>query len=140
MRIERSDFKYIDTYQVHWIDMDVANHVNNLVYMKWAETLRMKFFEEIKINTSFSKGSIGPILGAQTCKYIYPMRYPDRAIVGLKIQSIDADRFVILSAVFSEKHDRIAAWSTHDIIPYDYGKLSKVMMPKHWTEAINSYL
>jgi len=140
MRIEVSDFKYTDTYQVHWIDMDIAKHVNNLVYMKWAETLRMNFFDEINIDSSFVKGTIGPILGAQYCKYIFPMRYPDNAITGLKIQSISEDKFVILSAVFSEKHERIAAWSTHDIIPYDYGALSKVKMPNHWTKAIQSYL
>ena len=140
MRIELSDFKYTDTYQVHWIDMDVANHVNNLVYMKWSETLRMKFFDELNIDSSFAKGTIGPILGAQYCKYIFPMTYPDNAITGLKIQSISEDKIVILSAVFSEKHERIAAWSTHDIIPYDYGALSKVKMPNHWTKAIQSYL
>ena len=84
MRIEVSDFKYTDTYQVHWIDMDIAKHVNNLVYMKWAETLRMNFFDEINIDSSFVKGTIGPILGAQYCKYIFPMRYPDNAITGKK--------------------------------------------------------
>jgi acyl-CoA thioester hydrolase len=139
MRLELSDFNFLDKYQVHWIDMDVANHVNNLVYLKWTETLRMKFFEEIKMDTSFSKGSIGPILGAQTCKYIFPMRYPDTAIVGLKIQSISIDRFVILSAVFSEKHDRIATYSTHEAIPYDYGKLTKVDMPNSWNESLKLY-
>ena len=99
MKLELSDFLCKEKYPVHWGELDAAKHVNNLVYLKWTETLRVKFCESIGIDTSFDSGTTGIILGAQYCKYIFPMRFPDNAIVGLKVQSIESDRFLILPAV-----------------------------------------
>ena len=139
MKLELSDFLYKEKYPVHWGELDAAKHVNNLMYLKWTETLRVKFCESIGIDTSFDSGTTGIILGAQYCKYIFPMRFPDNAIVGLKVQSIESDRFTILSGIFSEKHERIAAWSTHDIIAYDYGDLKKVEVPDSWKNELKKY-
>ena len=136
MKLELSDFYYTEKYPVHWGELDAAKHVNNLVYLKWTETLRVNFCDKIGIDTSFDPGSIGIILGAQYCKYIFPMRFPDTAVVGLKI---DLDRFTVLSGIFSEKHNRIAAWSTHNIIAYDYGKFKKVDLPENWKIQLSEY-
>ena len=139
MRLQLSDFIFQEKYPVHWGELDAAKHVNNLVYLKWTETLRVNFCDHLGIDTSFDAGTVGIILGAQYCKYIYPMRFPDTAIVGLKIQSIEPDRFTVLSGIFSEKHQRIAAWSTHDVIAYDYGALNKVDLPEEWKKQLSNY-
>ena len=59
-----------------WGDMDSAKHVNNLVYLKWAETSRILLFDKM-MDTSF-EGEEGPILGWQDCKYIFPMTFQIR--------------------------------------------------------------
>jgi acyl-CoA thioester hydrolase len=136
MKLTLDLFKIIEKYPVHWGDMDSANHVNNLIYLRWAESARIKYFEKMEMDTSFSSGGTGPILGWQECKYIFPMTYPDTAIVGARTVEIKEDRFFIECAIFSEKHNRIAAISKQSIIPYSYGELKKVEMPDPWLEEI----
>jgi len=66
--------------------MDSAKHVNNLIYLKWTETSRILLFTQM-MDTSFD-GKEGPILGWQDCKYIFPMTYPDTALVSTWVSEV----------------------------------------------------
>jgi acyl-CoA thioester hydrolase len=125
------------SYPVHWGDMDAARHVNNLVYMRWGESARLSYFEQMGMDVSFSLGSVGPILGWQDCKYIFPMTYPDTAIVGVRTFEIKSDRFILECSVVSEQHHKIAAIMQQSIIAYDYSSLMKAPLPAAWLSAID---
>ena len=113
-----------------WGDMDSANHVNNLVYLRWTETSRIKMFEKF-MDTSF-KGTTGPILGWHDCKYILPLTYPDQVLVTARIAEIREDRFIIQSKIYSLDKHKLSAISNQSIIPYDYVKLEKTSLPREW--------
>ena len=117
-----------------WGDMDSAKHVNNLIYLKWAETSRILIFEKM-MDTSF-EGKEGPILGWQDCKYIFPMTFPDTALVTCHVSEIKEDRFMMVSKIFSIKHSRIAAISNQSIVPYDYENLKKIGIPATWVPKL----
>jgi acyl-CoA thioester hydrolase len=136
MKEELKKYPVIIELPVQWGEMDVAAHVNNLVYMRWTESARIRYFEEMKMDISFSYGDAGPILGWQDCKYIFPMTYPDTAIIGVRTLEVNDVFLLMETAVFSEKHQRIAAISKQKIVPYSYKKLKKIEMPEAWKEGI----
>ncbi len=136
MKITRQDFSTLHRFPVHWGDMDSAQHVNNLVYLRWAETARVLYFGSIGVNTSFSPGDTGAILAWQDCKYTFPMTYPDTALVGTRTVEIKADRFTMETAIFSERYERLAAVTRQVIVPYDYGALKKAPLPPQWVARI----
>ncbi len=119
---------------VLWGDMDMARHVNNLVYLKWTETARVRLFENM-METGFNN-EMGPILAWQDCKYIYPMTYPDTALVTCAVKEILVDRFILESQIYSTTHMRIAAISLQSIIPYNYVELKKIPLPALWSEKL----
>ena len=133
---ELHKYALIREYEVHWGDMDAANHVNNTVYLRWAESVRIEYFAAMGMDISFSGIDVGPILGWLDCKYIFPITYPDWAVVGARTIEIKEDRFIMECAIFSKKHARIAAISKQSIIPYSYGDLVKVDIPENWLESI----
>jgi len=135
-RITLSDYSTIYEFEVLWGDLDAANHVNNLTYMKWTESARILYFNKIGIDTSFRSDEAGPILGWQDCKYIFPMIFPDKAIVGVKTTEILNDKFIMQCGVFSKTHNRIAAISSQSIVPYSYTTSKKADIPTHWIENI----
>ncbi len=120
---------------VAWGDMDAAAHVNNTVYLKWGETARIAYFEAAGIDIGF-KSAAGPILAWQDCKYIFPMTFPDTAVVGIRCTEIQSDRLFFEAAMFTEKHGRIAAINKFCIVPYDFQKLVKVEIPEAWLRGI----
>jgi len=136
MKEELEKYKVVTRLPIQWADMDAAQHVHNAMYLQLAEAGRITYAAKVGIDLTFKK--IGPILGWQDCKYIFPITYPDTAIIGARVVEILEDRFLIEIAVFSEKHQRIAALSKQQIIPYNYAELKKVPMPQQWIEGIKN--
>ena len=136
MRITLQDFTVKAEFPTHWGDMDSARHINNLIYLWWAETVRVIYFEAMGMSVAFAGEDAGAILGWQDCKYIYPMVHPDTAVVGVRTHEIRDDRFVLQTAIFSKEHDRIAAVTHQSIVPYSYASLKKVPLPEAWLTGI----
>ena len=136
MIISLESYKIKEKYPIHWGDMDAAQHVNNLMYLRWAESARIAYFKAMGITTSFAGSQTGAILGWQECKYIFPITFPDNVIVGIRCFEILEDRFKLECGIFSERHNRLAAISRQDIIPYSYSELKKVELPKAWRDQL----
>lgn len=122
---------------VQWGDMDAAQHVNNIIYLRWTESSRIEYFRLMGIDDTF-QSEAGPILGWHDCKYIFPLTYPDTAIVTCRVSEVRQDRIILLSHIYSMKHQRLAAISTQAIIPYDYTNFRKTAIPLMWKEAVKA--
>jgi acyl-CoA thioester hydrolase len=131
-----SDFPINVSIPVQWGDMDAAQHVNNTVYLRWAETGRIHFFDTITEGFSLVGDEVGVILGYQDCKYIFPVTYPDTVCIGMKMGEIKQDRFMLLVHIFSEKYQRLAAISNQTIVTYNYKALCKIDIPARFLEAL----
>ena len=130
-------FPIITEFPVQWGEMDAARHVNNAVYIRWGESARIAYFDQMGLDNSFAS-KFGPILGWQDCKYIFPVTYPDTVSVGVKVTEIREDRFFLECHIFSHQHQRLAAINKNSIIPYDYHELKKVPIPEEWLEKIKN--
>ena len=129
------EFPSVVELPVQWGEMDAAKHVNNSVYIRWGESARIAYFDKMNLDNSFTE-QIGPILGWQDCKYIFPVTYPDTISIGVKTVEIKADRFFVECHMFSHKHQRIVAINKNSIIAYDYHNLKKAALPKEWINKI----
>ncbi|MFT4565297.1 MAG: acyl-CoA thioester hydrolase [Saprospiraceae bacterium] len=121
----------VEEYLIHWGDMDAAQHVNNLIYLRWCESARISYFKAIGIDTSFTD-NVGPILGWMDAKYIRPLTFPDQVIVTTSTIEIKSDRLVLEGRVYSQTVGKLAFISKQEIIPYDYKSLCKAETPTNW--------
>ena len=120
---------------VQWGEMDSFDHVNNIVYFRYFESVRIAYFQEMQIIGEHAQ-PIAPILGATSCKFVYPLTFPDTVRVGASISSVAEDRFVMEYAVFSQRHQRLAAKGSGRIVSYNYETKAKVLLPETWKAAI----
>ncbi|MCP9770874.1 acyl-CoA thioesterase [Lacihabitans sp. LS3-19] len=123
--------------QVQWGEMDAAQHVNNVNYLRWAETARIGFFEKLNVLDLDFK-ILGIILAWQDCKYIFPIKFPDTAILTYDITSVFNDRIHGECKIYSKTNNKIAAISKSTVMAYDYNKLAKAEIPTEWKEQIIS--
>ena len=131
------EFPSVIDLPVQWGEMDAAKHVNNSVYIRWGESARIAYFDKMNLDNSFTE-QIGPILGWQDCKYIFPVTYPDTISIGVKTVEIKADRFFVECHMFSHNHQRIVAINKNSIIAYDYHNLKKAELPEEWINKIST--
>jgi acyl-CoA thioester hydrolase len=114
---------------VAWGEMDAMGHVNNIIYFRYFETVRIEYFNRLNMIDYARESGIGPILASTECRFKMPLQYPDTVIVGTKILSMEKDRFVMGYEVFSTRHKRIAADGEGVVVTYDYRNNRKVLIP-----------
>jgi acyl-CoA thioester hydrolase len=125
-----SEYPVLIEIPIEWGDMDAFQHVNNKVYFKHFESARISYFEKLDFLEVMARTGIGPILAATQCRYKVPLTYPDHVSVGAKVDTIEADRFLMKYAVASQKLNKIAAVGEGLIVTFDYRNNQKAPVPE----------
>lgn len=121
---------------VAWGEMDALGHVNNIIYFRYFECARAKYFDAMGVWDYMNKHGIGMILHSTSCRFRKPVTYPDTISAGTRATEIGEDRFVMEYAVYSHAMNAIAAEGSGVIVVYDYNKNQKCPMPVELREAI----
>ncbi|EPS33660.1 hypothetical protein PDE_08622 [Penicillium oxalicum 114-2] len=128
-------------HNVVWGEMDVMGHVNNVTYVRYAESARVNWTRNIGMhidaanrekwfNLLNSRG-IGLILRSIKVDYKFPMTFPDKITVYQKlVHNPDSalssqSAFQLQVMILSEARQRPAARCHEDIVTYDYRKQRK---------------
>jgi acyl-CoA thioester hydrolase len=121
---------------IAWGDMDAFQHVNNRVYFKHFESVRMAYLEKIGFLETMKRTHIGPILASTQCKFKIPLTYPDHVTVGAKVCTLEKDRFTMEYAVISHNHRKIAAVGDGVLVTFDYKNNIKAAIPEDIRQRI----
>ncbi len=128
-KINPKEWTTVCPVQVRWGDMDSFQHVNNTIYFKYFETVRIKYFEEIKWMEMMGGTGIGPILAHTSCQFILPLTYPDDLYVGIRATKMGNSSIIHEYAVYSEKIG-LAAKGDGVVVCYDFNKNEKTPFPE----------
>lgn len=125
---------------VQWGDMDVAQHINNVVYLRYFENVRIAFFNQIGFMDFIGDDGIGPILAEVTCQYKVPLTFPDTIKITARIlaDSFTEYGFTMQHLVFSEKLQRVTTEGTSRIVCYNYKSKQKALITTELREKMNS--
>jgi acyl-CoA thioester hydrolase len=115
---------------VEWEDMDAFQHVNNKVYFKYFEKIRIDFFETKGLLELMTDKQLGPILASTQCRFKVPLTYPDQIVIGTYLTDFKSDRFLMNYAVYSLQHNKVAAEGDGAIVCYDYKEGKKAAIPE----------
>lgn len=138
IRDEQTQFPVLLELPVQWGEMDAAGHVNNLIYLQWFESARAEYFTRLGQDIVFNEaGGPGFILAKQSCKYLFPVTYPDTVTVGVRVTEINEDRFTMHCKIWSGRHQRLVAIANGVIVTFDYHKREKTEVPAHLKKMIH---
>ncbi len=121
-----------------WSDMDSYQHINNAVYFRYFEDVRIAYFEKVGVNEYKEKTEIGPILASTTCDFRAPLTFPDTIHVATVIEDIQRNRFKMKYLVYSERLNKIAAEGEGLIVYYDYQRERSCEIPEIILSSINA--
>ncbi|TVY16969.1 hypothetical protein LARI1_G006646 [Lachnellula arida] len=143
-------------HKVVWGEQDSMSHVNNVTYVRWAESARVNWTNNYAVHfdpshrrewaeLSMPKG-VGMILKSIRTDYKFswflmieqPMTYPDHISVFHKLRSMPKatdSHFVLDVMIMSELRQRPAARCVEDIVVYDYKKGQKTPLPPFMMDA-----
>jgi acyl-CoA thioester hydrolase len=114
---------------VAWGEMDALNHVNNTVYFKYFESARLAYMESIEGWGILREQGMVSVLASTSARFKVPLTYPDTIDVGARVTEIAEDRFEMQYAVYSHRHQRIAAQGQALVVTIDRESGRKTPIP-----------
>ena len=123
---------------VAWGEMDSFQHVNNIFYFRYFESVRMHYLGLVGALDYLKDHNVGPILGSTNCKFILPLKYPDKITVGTKIdlQTLALDKFDMEYVIFAHNLKKVCAVGNSLVVYYNYNKLTRTPIPEGIRQAI----
>jgi acyl-CoA thioester hydrolase len=115
---------------VAWGEMDAMQHLNNIVYLRYFESVRIAYFDRLGWMVLREQTGIGPILASIQCKFKLPLTYPDTVSVGTRIPRIEHDRFSMEYWIVSHRLQKIAAEGDGVVVSFNYRENKKAPLPE----------
>ncbi|MCC6401098.1 MAG: acyl-CoA thioesterase [Flavobacteriales bacterium] len=113
---------------VAWGEQDLFGHVNNVVYFRWMESVRMHFLDRIGALRSHAEQGIGVILASTTCDFKRPVHWPAALHIRTGAVHVGTTSFT-LAYRLTDADGTVLAEGTSVQVMYDYTKGRKVPIP-----------
>ena len=122
---ELAHYPIIHRQPIHWGEMDAFNHLNNVVYYRYAELARIAYLQAL----GMFDGSMVTVLAQSSCQYLRPVTYPDTLLLGVHCQRLGNTSIVMEYSYYSCAQKMIVA--TADAVIVRLNSAGKDKLP--WT-------
>ena len=112
---ELSHYPIIHHQPIHWGEMDAFNHLNNVVYYRYAESARIGYLQAL----GMFDGNMVTVLAQSSCQYLRPVTYPDTLLLGVRCQRLGNTSIVIEYSYYSCAQELIVATADAVIVRLD---------------------
>jgi len=131
------DFPLIMQFSVPFADVDMMQHVNNVAYIRWLETIRAEYFAQV-MRTPIN-GDHGMIQATINFTYERQLSYREQIAVGCKIPRIGNKSFDFYYEVWSETYRQRAAHGITAMVAFDFSSNRTIAVPRTWRESVAAY-
>jgi acyl-CoA thioester hydrolase len=125
---------------VAWGELDALGHVNNTVYLRWFENVRISWFERIGMAALFvpqgERSGMGPILARIECDYRLPVEFPDVIWASARCLELGRSSLTLQTRIWSERRAAIVAEGGVVMVMYDYAAQRSAPIPEAVRAAI----
>jgi acyl-CoA thioester hydrolase len=117
------------TLPVQWGDQDALQHVNNTVFFRWFESVRIAYWGRTGMDTRMRETRVGPIMAAVACDFRRQVTYPDTVLVGARVARIGRTSVAMEYAAVSASARAVAAEGRSTVVVFDYNAGTPVPVP-----------
>lgn len=123
---------------VAWGEMDAFAHVNNVAFLRWVESGRIRYFELAGVMERHQSEGIGPILARTEIDYRLPVTYPDTVRVEVSAVRLGNSSFDLRYRVTSSAQQAVVAEALTVIVMFDYRNGRKVPLDETLRQRLTS--
>jgi len=129
-------FPVIISFPLHWGDQDAMGHVNNVIYLRWAESSRIEYLSRLDVWHGSTTEKAGPIVASISCDFRLPLTYPDTVYVGGTITAMGNSSFKMAHRIVSGNRGAVAADLDSTLVWFDYRAGKSLALPPKVRKAI----
>ena len=125
---------------VAWGDMDAFAHVNNTVYLRWFESVRIAYFLAVGLLDRMESDGVGPILARATIDFRKPATFPDRIVVSARVPELRNTSFTMAYRATSHAHDgAVVAEGDSVVVMVNYRTGEKIPLTNEVRARVAAY-
>lgn len=128
MQHSESLFPVTLTLRIDWSEMDEFRHVNNVMFMKYIQSARVNYWQEVGIYDLFQTAKKGPMVLSLNCRFIKPLYYPGQVTIKTSTTSIHKTSFHLTHLLYNEL-DECVAEAMDVLVMYDFEAGHKIHLP-----------
>ncbi|NTU81051.1 MAG: acyl-CoA thioesterase [Chloroflexales bacterium] len=126
-------FPYVHWEEVHFRDLDLLGHANNVVYASWLESARIRYYLDLM---DLPLEEMGLILAELTLTYKSPAYFGDRLGIGVRVGTIGSKSFMMDHVIAREGDEAVIATAKTVLVSYDYKLGSTVSVPEEFRRRV----
>ena len=117
--------KSIHNIILDWSEIDMFGHINNVMYFKYIQSARVKFWEEVGLMASYREKGLGATLASVGIKFKKELHYPGEVRIETETSFIKTTSFGLKHSLYNLQNELVAE-GEDVIVVYDYRTSSKV--------------
>ena len=130
-------FPLIMRFTVPFSDCDMLQHVNNVAYIRWCETVRTEYFARVMRSDITSER--GMIQANIHFTYERQIGYREAIVIGVKVARIGNKSLDYGYEIWSETHNHRAAHGTTTVVAFDFVNHRTIEIPQTWRDAVAAF-
>ena len=134
----KQHYPFCTELKVYWNDLDSNDHVNNVVYYRYSEQLRVEFLHHIFFDAS--RVNFNQVLAESSCRYLLPINYPDTLVLGLYIKHVGDSQSIHHHGIYSTEQQTLVATGTARLVNINPETGKKKTMSAELKTAMQPYL
>ena len=96
--------------EVAWGEMDSFGHVNNIIFLRYFESVRILYFNAMGMPFPKAGQAIpGPILANARCDFRSPITFPDKLTVQVGCSRVGKSSYTLAYRILSQAQSEIVA-------------------------------
>jgi acyl-CoA thioester hydrolase len=130
-------FRCVQRFRVSFGEVDMMQHVNNVVYFRWAETIRVEYMHGV-LEEEIG-GENGLILAKIENTYESPIRFREHVAIGTRVARIGTKSIDFDFEAWSEDRERRCAHGRATVVVFNYVADRSIAVPERWRAKIAAY-
>ena len=130
-------FPLIMRFTVPFSDCDMLQHVNNVAYIRWCETVRTEYFA--RVMRSDITSDRGMIQANINFTYERQIGYRELIVIGVRISRMGNKSLDYTYEIWSETHAWRAAYGSTTVVAYDFVAQRTIEIPPEWRSAVAAF-
>lgn len=134
------EFPLSQTQAIVWNDMDALQHINNTVYFRYFEDVRVVMLDELRVFTHMQESGVGPVVASTRCDYRSPLVYPDTITTVSWVEDIREKRYTMKYKIFSHQQEKCVAEGEALVVYCDFSTGKSCPIPSVTHEGLQQYV
>lgn len=137
--MSKLEFTHIFPLSVRWGDADVYGHINNVEFVRYVESGRVAYCEEVMgLNLKVGMES-GWVLADMHCTYLQQVHYPALLEVHTRISKVGNKSATVLADIYCKGEEEPVLTSRGVMVWFDMKRQQSAPVPEQIKTKVVSY-